>query len=212
MITLVVIAPVRLYREGLATLFAERDGFDVVATACAIDDGVARVRETSPDVALVALGPGAGTELVRALATSAPGTRVVALGVADDDPDVLPLAEAGVAGYVTTEASGDEVVLVVESVTRAEMPCSPRIAAMLLSRVTSLAEQQRRERNVPGPDTLTMREREIVVLIGEGLSNREIAANLCIEVTTVKNHVHNILEKLHVSRRADAAAIVRQRA
>jgi len=211
-IRLVVIAPVRLYREGLAVLFAGREGFEVVATAVSADDGIARVCETSPDVALVALGRGAGPELVRALASSAPDTRIVAVGIADDDPDVLPLAEAGVAGYVTTEASGEEVVLVVESVTRAEMPCSPRLAATLLSRVNALAEQQRRQGAAPDLDTLTIREREIVELIGDGLSNKEIASDLSIEVTTVKNHVHNIFEKLHVSRRADAAAIVRRRA
>jgi len=211
-IRLVVIAPVRLYREGLAVLFAGRDGFEVVATAVSTDDGVARVRETSPDVALVALGPGAGPALVRALTTTAPATRVVALGIADDDPDILPLAEAGVAGYVTTDATGDEVAFVVESVTRAEMPCSPRLAATLLSRVSSLAEQQRRQGAAPDLETLTVREREIVELIGDGLSNKEIASGLSIEVTTVKNHVHNILEKLGVRRRGDAAAIVRRRA
>jgi DNA-binding NarL/FixJ family response regulator len=206
-ISLVVIAPVRFYRDGLAALFAERDGFDVVATAVAHADGVARVRETEPDVALVALGPGAGLPLVRDLVDTVPGTRVVMLGIMDDDPEVLLLAEAGAAGYVTTDASSDEVVLVVESVARGELPCSPRIAAALLQHVATLAREQRAPLAL---DTLTFREREIVELINEGLSNKEIASGLSISVTTVKNHVHNILEKLNVSRRAEAAAVLRR--
>lgn len=207
MISLVVIAPVRFYRDGLTALFAERDGFDVVATAVAHADGVARVREAEPDVALVALGPGAGLPLVRDLVDTVPATRVVMLGITDDDPEVLLLAEAGAAGYVTTDASADDVVLVVESVTRGELPCSPRIAATLLQHVAALAREQRAPLAL---DTLTFREREIVELINEGLSNKEIAAELSISVTTVKNHVHSILEKLNVSRRAEAAAVLRR--
>jgi DNA-binding NarL/FixJ family response regulator len=203
MITLVVIAPVRLYREGLAALFSERQGFAVAATAVAREDGLAHVRRSRPDIVLVALGPGAGAPLVRELVATAPSTRVVMLGVTDDDPEVLPLAEAGVAGYVTTEASGEEIVLVVESVARGEMPCSPRLAATLLRRVASLAQERRTPSALAA---LTARERQIVHLLGQGLSNKEIAHGLQIEVATVKNHVHNILEKLNVTRRTDVAA------
>lgn len=207
-ISLVVIAPVRLYREGLAALFAERAGFAVAATAVDREDGLARIRERSPDIVLLALAPSTGPALVREIVSAAPGTSVVVLGVRDDDPEVLPLAEAGAAGYVTTEASADELVHVVEGVARGEMPCSPRLAATLLRRVTVLAQ----ERGIPPSlASLTAREREIVGLIDEGLSNKQIAHDLSIEVTTVKNHVHNILEKLNVSRRAEAAALVRKR-
>ena len=207
LISLVVIAPIRLFREGLVALFTECEGIEVVAAAVAREDGLAHVRIRRPDVVLVALGPGAHAPLVHELLETAPGTRVVMLGVTDDDPEVLPLAEAGVAGYVTTEASGAEIVSVVESVSRGEMPCSPRLAATLLRRVASLAQ----ERRVPSAlDELTAREREVVELLGEGLSNKEIANDLQIEVATVKNHVHNILEKLRVTRRTEAAALARR--
>ena len=207
-ISLVVIAPVRFYRDGLAALFAERDGFAVAATAVDREDGLARIRERSPDIVLVALAPSTGPTLVREIVATAPDTSVIVLGVRDDDPEVLPLAEAGAAGYVTTEASADELVHVVEGVARGEMPCSPLLAATLLRRVAVLAQ----ERGIPPSlASLTAREREIVALIDEGLSNKEIAHDLSIEVTTVKNHVHNILEKLNVRRRADAAALMRKR-
>jgi two-component system, NarL family, nitrate/nitrite response regulator NarL len=208
-ISLVVIAPVRLYREGVSALFEEREEFSVVGTATGRDDGLRFVQRLRPDVVLVALGPGAGPPFVRELVRSIPTVSVVMLGITDDDPEVLPLAEAGIAGYVTTEASGDEIVLIVESVARGEMPCSPKLAATLLQRVASLAE----ERHAPHPlAALTQRERQIVQLLGDGLSNKEIARALQIEVATVKNHVHNILEKLQVTRRAEAAAFAARRA
>ena len=206
MITLVVIAPVRLYREGLAALFHGRNGFNVTATAIARDDGLEYVQRSRPNVVLVALGPGAGAPLVRAIVATAPESRVVMLGISDDDPEVLPLAEAGVAGYVTTEASGDEIVNVVESVARGEMPCSPRLAATLLQRVATLAQEQRPSSPL---SSLTARERQIVDLLCDGRSNKEIASELHIEVATVKNHVHNILEKLNVTRRTEVAALAR---
>jgi two-component system, NarL family, nitrate/nitrite response regulator NarL len=207
MITLVLIAPVRLYREGLAALFVGRSGFEVAA-AVGREDGLAEVQARNPSVVLIALGQGAGAPLVREIVATAPGTRVVMLGISDDDPEVLPLAEAGVAGYATTEASGDEIVSIVESVSRGEMPCSPRLAATLLRRVATLAQEQRPSSAL---GSLTARERQIVELLGDGLSNKEIANGLQIEVATVKNHVHNILEKLNVTRRAEAAALARER-
>ena len=207
MISLLVIASVRLYREGLASLFADRRGFDVAATAVAREDGLAQVRRSRPDVVLLALGPDESAPLVREIVSTAPEARVVMLGIADDHPEVLPLAEAGVSGYVTTEASGDEIVRVVESVAQGELPCSPRLAATLLQRVAALAQ----ERSASSPlASLTVRERQIVELLGDGLSNKEIAGDLQIEVATVKNHVHNILEKLQVARRTDAAALARR--
>jgi DNA-binding NarL/FixJ family response regulator len=204
---LVVLARVRLYRDGLAELFASRADFTVAATAAVEADGLELIRELGPDIVLLALDPGTGASLVREIVASVPETRVVAIGIADDDPEVLPLAEAGVAGYVTTDASAEEVVGVVESVARGEALCSPRISATLLQRVATLSRGQRLH---PDRDALTAREREIVELIDHGLSNKEIARRLQIEVATVKNHVHHILEKLHVARRGEAAALLRR--
>lgn len=207
MTSLALIASVRLYREGLIALFRDDPRFDIVAVATALDEALDAVQRAQPNVVLAVRSAREGPSLVGELVAAAPETRVVILGIDDDDPDVLPLAEAGVAGYVTTDATGDEIVAVVESVSRGEMPCSPRLAAALLSRVRALAHER------DSPDALaalTAREREIVQLLGRGLSNKEIAHALRIEVTTVKNHVHSILEKLNVSRRADAAALARR--
>lgn len=201
-----IVARVRFYREGLATLFDGLPGVHVVATAADAAQALAAIAAHRPDVALVAVEDDAAPTLVRAITQARAETRVVALGIADDHPDVMPLAEAGVAGYVTSDAGGDEVVAIVERVGRGEAACPPRIAAALLARVATMAGERRDK----DPARLTMREREIVALIERGLSNKQIAHRLCIEVTTVKNHVHNILEKLNVERRGEAAAAFRR--
>jgi two-component system nitrate/nitrite response regulator NarL len=207
MTTLVVIAAVRLYRDGLAELFAGAEGFRVAARAAGLTQALPAIRESRPDIALVATDAGHGPDLVRSIASCRPETRVVVVGIADDDPDVMSFAEAGVAGYVTDDASAEEVVELVRGVARGEAPCPPRIAAVLLQHVAAIARDHREHKQ---PSRLTMREREIVDLIERGLSNKQIATDLRIEVATVKNHVHNILEKLHVARRGQAAAAIRR--
>ncbi|MDQ5821587.1 MAG: response regulator transcription factor, partial [Actinomycetota bacterium] len=157
---------------------------------------------------LLDVAGGDGPGVVRSLLAKAPGTMVVALGVTEADDDVLPLAEAGVAGYVTRDGTVDDLLATVESVAAGETICSPRITATLLRRVALLARD--RGAAAEAKRGLTHREREIVDLIDEGLSNKEIAVRLRIELATVKNHVHNILDKLHVRRRAEAAAAVRR--
>ncbi len=108
---------------------------------------------------------------------------------------------------MTREASLEELVEVVESVARGESLLAPRIGALLLRRV---AEAAGHKRAPTAAGRLTPRELQVVGLIDEGLSNKQIAARLSIELATVKNHVHSILEKLEVERRAEAAARVRQ--
>ncbi|HEY7075690.1 MAG TPA: response regulator transcription factor, partial [Solirubrobacteraceae bacterium] len=135
-----------------------------------------------------------------------PARGLVAIGVPDAQERVLSFAEAGVLGFVEREAAVDELVAGIEAAARGEAHCSPRVATTLLRRITAL--------NAPSeprsdPAALTARERQIVELIAEGLSNKEIASRLYIEVATVKNHVHNILDKLKVSRRGEAAARLR---
>jgi DNA-binding NarL/FixJ family response regulator len=204
--TLVVIASVRFYREGLAELFEGVEGFEVVASVPSTAEALPAIEGSTPDMALIATDAEDGPALVRSIATRRPETRVVVIGIADDDPDVMSFAEAGVAGYVTDDASTDELVELVRGVARGEAPCPPRIAATLLQHVAAIAQDRRQSKTSP----LTMRELEIARLIERGLSNKQIAHDLSIEVATVKNHVHNILEKLQVARRGQAAAAIRR--
>jgi DNA-binding NarL/FixJ family response regulator len=144
---------------------------------------------------------------VRELAAMPAHAKIVAFAVAEVDEVVLACAEAGVASYVPRDASIEDLVASVHRAARGEMLCSPRIAATLFRRVAALAAEV--QPAAAAAVLLTRREREIVELIDGGLSNKEIAQRLSIEVATVKNHVHNLLEKLHVHRRGQAAARVR---
>jgi two-component system, NarL family, nitrate/nitrite response regulator NarL len=209
-IEVLVVAGVRFYRDGIAAALSADPRFGVVGTASDVREAAARFELLHPDVVLLDLASADAPALVRSLLESAPAARVVALGVREAEDDVLPLAEAGVAGYVTRDGSVEDLLATVESVAAGETICSPRITATLLRRVALLARDRRAEEPNPERD-LTSRERQIVALIDEGLSNKEIATRLRIELATVKNHVHNILDKLHVRRRGEAAAAVRSR-
>lgn len=206
MISVFIIADIRLYREGLADCLAREQDMEVVATAADRSDAVERVGDLVPDVALLDMAMLESAATVRAIARSVPDVRVVGLAVPETEPHVIACAEAGIAGYVPREGSLADLVASVRAAARGEAVCSPQITAGLLRRISALSA----ERALRSPvASLTAREREIVRLIDDGLSNKEIALRLCIQLATVKNHVHNILEKLQVNRRAEAAARLR---
>jgi two-component system nitrate/nitrite response regulator NarL len=200
-----VLADIRLYREGLADVLGRSGGIEVVAATPDVLDALDTLESQPVDIALVGLSAGKTLQAGATLARAHPETRVVALAI-DDTDDVVTVVEAGVAGYVPREASLADLVSTVESVSRGEMPCSPRVAAGLCRRLAELAPQRH---GITNETRLTTRERQVLALVGEDLSNKEIAQRLSIEVTTVKNHVHNLLEKLQVHRRRDAVAVMR---
>jgi two-component system nitrate/nitrite response regulator NarL len=206
MTRVLIVAEIRLYREGLAEMLQQEPGIGVVGVAAGADEAVRALRAECPDVVLLDMAIQDNAWLIRALIAAVPGTRVVALAVPEIEREVLACAEAGVAGYVTRDGSIEDVVAAVESAARGELLCSPRIAATLFQRVATLALERAGETI---ESRLTNRELEILDLIDQGLSNKEIARRLTIELSTVKNHVHNILDKLKVNRRAEAAALAR---
>ncbi len=201
-----VVAETRLYREGLVQILAGHPRIDVAASAADAPAALEGIAACRPDALLVDVGAAASTGALREIVEAVPGSRVIAFGVAETDDVILDCAKAGVAGYVPRHASLDELIAVVEGVMRDELVCSPRLAGTLLRQVRTLARDRSED---DGGVRLTSRETQIVGLIDEGLSNKEIATRLQIELATVKNHVHHLLEKLGVSRRAEAAARVR---
>jgi two-component system nitrate/nitrite response regulator NarL len=206
-IRLAIVSAIRLYREGLAASLASTAAFEIVATAVDIEGSLTAIVDARADVVLLDASGERPVELVQKLAAAAPSVRVVALAVVEAEGDVIPLAEAGVAGYLTVDQSLAELAETIIGVAHGENPCSPTLAAMLLRRVTALAAD--RARSSDKSSALTNREREILVLLERGLSNKEVAHELQIGVPTVKNHVHNILEKLEVRTRGAAAARAR---
>ncbi len=197
---------VRLYREGLAAGLARQPSIEVVATVASALEAVAAVRGTRPDMVLLDMAMPGSLAAVRAMRESVPGVKVFALGIQEDPDVVVRCAEAGVLGYVPREGSLGDLVTAIERGTRGEVLASPVVSASLMKHVALLAQRQRAPL---GAAPLTRREAEVLALLDEGLSNKEIARRLAIGLTTVKNHVHRILEKLQVSRRGAAAARAR---
>jgi DNA-binding NarL/FixJ family response regulator len=205
-IRILVVADIRLYCEGLAEVFGRSGRLLVVAAVAHPLDAVDVLEAEAVDIVLLGL-VGGSAEAARTIVGAHPGARLVALAVEDRPEDFIPLVEVGICGYVPRDAALPDLVATVESVARGELPCSPCVAAGLVRRLAALTA---------GADgsaaalRLTAREQQVLDLLGEGHSNKEIGRRLCIELPTVKNHVHHVLDKLQVSRRAEAVAVVRR--
>ena len=186
-------------RDSLAT----RPQFSLVATAADADDALRMSADLRPDVVIVDMATRQSLGVVRTIREQAPDLHIVGFGVEEVEGEILACAEAGLAGYVPCDASLDDLCVRIAGIVRGELMCTPRMAAAMFRRLEL-------RRHTDGPQAqglvLTAREREVLKLIDGGLSNKEIAMRLHIEVSTVKNHVHNLLEKLHVSSRMQAAA------
>jgi two-component system nitrate/nitrite response regulator NarL len=197
-----VVSSVRLHRDGLVALLADYPGIRVVGAA---EPELATGESSKIDVWLVDVAT-TGPALVAKLARESVGT-VIAFGLGDSEQELIATVEAGAAGFVLGEDGIGEVVESIRCAARGEVHCSARAAAVITRRLATLAAGREGD---PGAESkLTARELEIIKLVDDGLSNKQIAQALHIQVATVKNHVHSILEKLNVSRRAEAAARVR---
>ena len=149
--------------------------------------------DLDPEVVLVDLAEPGGIDTVRHMVATRPASPVVALGVAERETKVIACAAAGVAAYVTRGQTLDDLALTLRAAARGESPCSPKLTAILLRRLAALGGTAADGATAGTP--LTPRESQVLGLIGNGLSNTEIAQRLCIELPTVKNHVHNVLSK-----------------
>jgi DNA-binding NarL/FixJ family response regulator len=196
-----------LFREYLAGVIAAR-GVVNPSVAWDLPSLMTAIENTKPRVILLNVATRDSTMLLRQALKLSPSVRVIVLDLSEDDEsEIVACAEAGVAGYhLRTESLGDLLVLV-RKVAAGESLCSPRVSAILLRRLSALASQ--RQHPADKELVLTAREAQILKMLELGLSNRDIAEQLCIAVHTVKNHVHSLLTKLGVSTRAQAAALSR---
>ncbi len=208
MVRILVAGDIRLYREGLAALLDRDDRFDVIGSAASPETMLDAIATVQPDVLLVDMAMPRALDAVRAISKSHPEVKVLALALRESEQEVCACAEAGVSGFVPRYGSFEDLIGALESLDRGELHCSAQAAGTLLRRVAKLATQRP---YISGAIQLTPREIEVLELIGRGMSNKEIATSLGIEVATAKNHVHNILEKLHVRRRGEAVARIRNR-
>jgi DNA-binding NarL/FixJ family response regulator len=201
---IVVVDDHDLFRTGLRSLLEEH-GVAVVAEASSGEQALRLVLELAPDVVVMDLNmPGMnGVDATRKIVAAAPLSRVVVLTISDQDADVLDAIVAGACGYLLKDASIDELLQGIHSASIGESLISPHIAAKVLQRV-------RASSTMPGgADTirseLSQREIEVLKLIANGKDNAEIASDLYISPKTVKNHISNILMKLQIENRIQAA-------
>ena len=206
--SLVIVAGIRLYREGLATLLPSRPHVALAGTAATADEALAVVTKQRPTLVIIDVGTPNALSIAHYVRRLSASTRMIIFGVSEaDEAAILEWAAAGVTGFVTRDGSLDDLLAAIDSVIHGEVASTPRIASILLRRLTS---SDRVDRGYgESSDALTLRERQILTLIDLGLSNKEIAQRLDIEVSTVKNHVHHLLQKLNVTSRSAAAARLR---
>ena len=204
-IRVVIVDDHALFRRGLENVLAAEPDLAVVGEAEDGVDAVALVASLAPDVVLmdVRMPRASGIEATRQIRLSQPNTKIVMLTVSDDEEDLYESVKAGANGYLLKEVSIEEVADAVRSVARGHSLISPSMASKLLHEFNELSRRAD-ERMKSASPRLTGRELEVLKRVAKGLSNREISSELFISENTVKNHVRNILEKLHLHSRMEA--------
>jgi DNA-binding NarL/FixJ family response regulator len=198
-----------LFREGLGLALAGIDDIDVAGEAVDGEDAVVVALRLRPDVLVmdVRMPEGSGAGAIAHIRATRPDTKVLVLTGSQDDEDLLDAVRSGATGYLLKDASVEAVADAIRAVAAGQGVLPPMMTGRLLDRVGALL---RRVPDEPGP--LTVRELDVLRLVVKGLPNREIAGELFISQNTVKNHIRNILEKLRVRSRTEAATLaVRER-
>ncbi|HUH11688.1 MAG TPA: response regulator transcription factor [Longimicrobiales bacterium] len=208
MIRLLVASGVRFYREGLVELLRTDEGIEVVGVAADWDGALAALVELEPSMILLDVNLVPARPALREVVDALCGTKVVVIALPSEERDAVRWVEAGVDGYVASEASIQDLRAVIAAAEKGEARCSPSVAADLFRRISRLSRivEARRLPPAAAPGELTPRERQVARLLAQGLSNKRIAHRLGIKLTTTKNHVHNVLQKLSLDRRAEVAA------
>ena len=194
-----------LFRKGVAALLARREEMQVVGEASDGLEAISAAREILPDVILMDIGmPNCnGLDATRRIKREMPHVKIVILTVSDDDHDLFEAIKSGAQGYLLKDLEPYQLFDLLESISRGEAPLSGAIAAKILKEFTRPNRGPAQEPEVIGE--LTARETSILQLVTEGKTNKEIASILFISENTVKIHLRNILEKLHLQNRIQAA-------
>lgn len=193
-------------RQGLTTLLGRRDEFEVVAEAGTVAEALAAARRFVPDLVVmdVRLPDGSGIEACRDIRSEFPAIKVVMLTSYPDEEAVLSAIMAGASGYLLKQVRARDLVAALESVGRGDSLLDPAVTERVLERVRRVASGGERDELAD----LTAQERKILMLVADGKTNKEIAADVFLSDKTVKNYVSSILGKLNLQRRAQVAAFV----
>jgi DNA-binding NarL/FixJ family response regulator len=210
-IKVLLVNEIRLMSNVIASALEDEADIDIIGCATTVEEALQIIQKNEVDVALVSTQlPNQGAiKLTQSIIEIKPTTKVLALGLTENRERVLRYVEAGAIGYILKDDSLDDLIDTIRAAESGEAYVSPEIAAALMERLTEFAHLFADvEHSVANSSGLTPRETEVLDLIGQGLTNQEIAEQLFIEVGTVKNHVHSILDKLNVNTRGEAAAFL----
>ncbi len=196
-------------RRGVHDLLNDEPDITVVGEAATVEQALVRVPALRPDVAVldVRLPDGDGVTVCRELRSALPDLACLMLTSFDDEEALLDSIMAGASGYVLKQIQGSDLVTAVRTVASGQSLLDPSATTRLMARLRQEREPEEEQEALPG---LTEREREILALIGEGLTNRQIGQRLYLAEKTVKNHISRLLAKLGVERRIQAAVIATQ--
>ena len=209
LISVLPIIEVRLIANIFADVLDAEPDIAVAGSCTDPEEGLKIIQQRNVDVALVSVGlPGqSALELIHTIMDVSPTTKVLALGLSDNPDEVLKYIEAGAAGYILKDSALNDMIEILRATQRGEAQVSAKMAGAMIERLSSLAKTfSTVENGVMEGVRLTRREQEVLQCIGKGCTNQEIAALLLVEIGTVKNHVHHILEKLNVNNRDEAAS------
>ncbi len=198
-----------LFRDGLATLLRAR-GMEVIGEASSGLDALEKSRALKPDLILmdIHMPEMSGLEATRLIKTETPKTKIIILTVSDDDADLFEAIKSGAQGYLLKSLASQTFFELLDGVARGEAPITRDLATRILD---EFSRQSRRQDNREGiKENLSDREKQVLRLVAEGSTNRTIASKLNITENTVKYHLKNILEKLHLHNRAQAVAYAMQ--
>ncbi len=203
---LLVVDDHEVVRQGLVSLLERREGFQVVAQAGTVAEAIEAAHKYQPDLIVmdVRLPDGSGIEACREIRSEQPQTRVVILTSYPDEEAVFASIVAGASGYLLKQIRGRDLVAALEAVGRGESLLDPAVTEKVLDRVRRIASGTYTDELAQ----LTRQEQKILLLIAEGKTNKEIAAEIFLSDKTVKNYVSSILAKLNLQRRSQAAAFV----
>jgi len=207
---LLVVSEIRLFSEGLAEVFGRSTALSAVAHCSNLSEAITALATLKPDIVLLDASIQDGFGFVRRIHRIAPDLLVVVLALTETAENVIAWAEAGVEGYIPKSAGLADVIPTLLAIRHGEQICSPTVAAGLLRRVREQRDGNGAFGGAQPLPNLTAREHQIIELISAGLSNKEIARRLNIGVATTKSHVHNLLSKLKVAQRSQAALRLRE--
>ena len=209
LLRLLIVDDHEVVRQGLVSLLDRREGFQVVAEAGTVAEAIEQAQRFEPDIVVmdVRLPDGSGIEACREIRAELPGTKVVMLTSFPDEEAVLSAIVAGASGYLLKQVRARDLVAALEAVGRGESLLDPAVTEKVLERIRRIASGTYADEVAQ----LTSQEQKILLLVAEGKTNKEIAADVFLSDKTVKNYVSSILSKLNLQRRAQAAAYVAKR-